>query len=731
MCAVLVIIYLLLDSGFAMLRSFSVFLRSIFCALVFAFFYLCVLLGCGQADTVASLREYNVHIVNPDYVGGLYDAHNNQYVIWGSDGVIATSTNGASWQQYSGGTAYTIRDVSVHENNMLAVGDSNTILESFDGGTSWQSAERSENSSDYLTALIRENGDKLAAGTNGQLLLKPAGQPQWHPVGLATPAVKALIEFNNTLIASGDNGFLATSKNGYEWQVLETNLTSSIGYLVSSSNHVVALAEQGDFLLFDEISQGWRLFDTKVQAPFSAAAFSDNGSELVIAAQNGQIVCGDLVTNTWQPSAVTLDTVAHGVSSVIYSSANKTFLLSGHSGMFATSVDAGKTWQATRVNASYGVQHLLFNTNSGQLVTFGRGGELHLSSGVGQPWQTVQENLSGYYRLSQAFNNHWLALGTVGEVVTAGIESDAQLSNNITPAWQMHDVQYPNPNTPPFFRSLISLPNNHLLAAGPTGAIMKSEDYGKSWRPVLWTPFDNNEAFTQLIYNAFNNSVIAIEAQGNFYISQNSGESWQSQQIQAPHRLWAGDVNPSNGVVVAVGQRGQIAVYNPANNNWAVQAIANIPDLYGSFYSASTQQFYLAGQSGSLIVGSAQGDNWQVVNTGTASALRNVSETPKGALIGFGGNQTILRKPPKSSAWQIVNGGPDGELRSLQVHPQTGQLFVIGSHGLLFSSLDDGVTWERIQLHTQAGFRGFALAENNRFLATGERLVVVDMPANQ
>ncbi|WP_185231809.1 YCF48-related protein [Teredinibacter franksiae] len=683
------------------------------------------LCACDMRASERNISAQGVFVVNPDYVGGIYDSEVDQYILWGSDGVISRSRDGVNWRQASGETPSTIRHIAVSGSQLLAVGDKNTLLESTDAGSTWVRVEQPSGSANYLVALIRRNGDKIIADSKGHIFLKALGVEEWQEVSIAASAITALAEHSDTLIASGENGFLATSKNGVKWQNVDTRLETSISHIIVGNTRVLALAAQGYFLLSNDGGNSWQAFHSEVSAPFSAAAFSADESVLVIAAQNGQTVFTDFENDSWQQGEVKFGGEALGVSDIIYDSEQKRFVAAGHSGLFAYSLDDGVSWVTERVNNSFGGQNLLFNPRLKQLVSYGKGGELHITSSTAYNWKTIQQNLAGYYRISHSLPRHWLAFGTVGEVVTAKHTIEGAYSGRAVVPWVSQAVDYPNKTTPPYYRSLLVLPNQHLLAAGPTGAIMRSVDEGLNWHPVLWTPFENNEAFTQLLYNPFNSTVLAVEADGRFYISANNGEAWQARLVETPYRLWQADVNPATGAVVVVGQNGQTAVYQADTNSWHDYKIPDAPDLYACFFSQASQAFFLAGEGGALYSGSANGKHWKRIDTEMKTALRGISETPSGHLLSFGQQQTILRKPSHADDWEVVHIGGRGELRALHRHPRTGELFIVGSHGLLLLSKDEGLTWENIPLNTHAGFRGLAV-NGNRLLLSGERLVLVD-----
>ena len=691
--------------------------------LVFFLLSTVMLLGCEKRGTIAQPVFPEPVIINSDYQGGVFDPLTQLYLIWGTDGVINRSKDGLIWEQSNTTASNTINQVRSYRNDsgrveLLAAGDNNTLLLSNDGGEHWHTIDAALPQSHYLDLLVRTSGDRLLVGTNGLLAVKKLHTEQWETYSLPnqTDLLSLYESPERQVYIGGENGFFAISADAVNWRFVDTNITSPIRGFFQHQQLIIAYADHGTFLQSQDGGSTWSTFNTSINAAFSSAAYSVNQNVIVMAAHNGEYIRSVDNGANWSVGKIQLDGQNTGISSLHFNSQTNQFLASGHNGMFAVSENAGIDWQVQRLPNTTSNQQLLFNLKSQILIAFGRGGQLSVSQNAGLAWQSISPYLGGYYRISHAFKDHWLTLGTVGEIGVASFNG----------SWSSLAVSYPNPNTPPQYRSLLELSDHELLAAGPTGAILKSTNQGMEWRAVFWSPFEHNEAFTQLIKNPFNNTILAVEAQGRFYRSPSNGESWQPMGLATEQRLWQGSVNPANGATVVVGERGAIVTLAADSSSWLLpQAVVNT-DLYGSLFDPVTQQFFVVGDNGVLLKGDAQAEHWRAIKLPTEAPLRRVVRSSPEVLLVFGGKQNIFRSEDGGQSWTLVNHGENGELRDAVVHSKSNTIFITGSHGLLLRSSDDGISWRAIALNTSASFRSLSFSDaQGEMLLTGERLLLL------
>lgn len=403
-----------------------------------------------------------------------------------------------------------------------------------------------------------------------------------------------------------------------------------------------------------------------------------------------------------------------------WSATLKRFIATGHGGKTALSDTHGKHWQVVPSRGATGaLHHLRLPLREERLIGFGRGGDLRTAlpeQAKALAWQPVTAPLDGYYRVLADTPSHWFALSGVGDIVLGK-----------TADYLRFRPTYPNPQTPPQLRTHLHLGKTTHLAAGPTGAILKSDDDGRSWRAVLWTDFAANHAFTQLLQNPVDQSLIALEASGRCFRSTDQGEHWQAlNAIGNPLPLWRAAAS-DRGTVIAVGQRGGIARLTAGSHTWQYQSAAPKADLYAVRYHTAEARFYAVGSEGTLVFSDDDGKRWQQITSPTTATLLDLAFTPTGTRLAFGQQQVILRAASQSNRWSQVRGPAAGELRrSLQPAPN-GYQVLIGNSGLVLVSDDDGRRWRRLPLGTNAAFRtGLYRPATHELILAGERLVVDD-----
>lgn len=676
------------------------------------------LMSCFAAASDAAL-------LNPDYSDGRYFADRQTAFIWGSDGVISASHDGLHWHQVNTPSLSPIRAVAADpasSTTYYAVGDNNTLLVTRDSGQQWKMLNTSLPAADFSSLVIRHNGQLLIAGTNG-LLATSQNLSTWQPLSLKEKnSQRLLIHETRTgaLLLAGSNGLLARSENATDWKLLTSGAGHSFLGFREFNSLLVLLAEQGRLLLSTDDGHSWRATKIPVAATLSDAAFNPGINTLMISAHTGDYFVSTDTGETWQRGQLNHNGQPTGISSVNWLDKRQQFVATGHNGMTAVANQLAQNWQTQPLPQSTNNHQFIYLQHSQRLIAFGRGGELWAASGKKNQalqWQHITPYLGGYYRIAGFSQAHFFALGGAGERVWGQKSS-----------WSLEQPDYPNANTPPNFRSLLHQGTHTFLATGPTGAIMQSTDAGEHWSPVLWTPFENNHAFTQLLANPVRNDILAMEAEGRFFVSKTQGQSWMPDFIDTPARLWQAAINPATGDTVAVGQQGQLAFRGGKTGQWELITAPVKVDLYAIGYSAHHQSYFATGDSGTLLR-SPDGRHWKQVFLPTTSKLLGFFTTATNHLIVFGQQQTILHSTDGGDHWQSVHSNTDGELRKVIVRPGSNQLYLIGNQGLLLSSNDEGHSWKNIPLYTRAAFRDAVFnGDGSQLFLTGEKLVLLNTP---
>jgi hypothetical protein len=170
---------------------------------------------------------------------------NDTFVLVGSGGSIATSSDGITWGIKSPGFSQTLRAVTYGDGFFLAVGDQGMTTSSTNNGESWTNATYFSTS---FRAATFGNGIFVIAGENGTLmsattpLVFPAFTLRTSNFGSST--INGLAYGNGVFVAVGLGGRVTTSTDGITWTAVTSFTTLNLNavsfqdglFLIASNN---------------------------------------------------------------------------------------------------------------------------------------------------------------------------------------------------------------------------------------------------------------------------------------------------------------------------------------------------------------------------------------------------------------------------------------------------------------------------------------------------------------
>lgn len=699
----------------------SAFIRLCFWLLIFAIY------GCSEKSAVPDqVIQYTPEVINPDYTGALIEPQTGAIFVWGSDGVIRRSMDGAAWDFIATGTTTTLNKIRGNSDTLIAVGEQGTVLHSANQGRAWQniSVDTAANlkSLDYSAKHQRW----FAAGTEGTLLRSDDGV-QWQKIvlgrGLDMLDIEAFFVSPETqrLLIGGSRGLYGFSDDGGDsWQVMQLDLDTPLSHFYHFNKILIATSAYGKILISRDDGDSWQLIETDGQAFFNSGVFDTEHNVFVLVSHNGKVLRTADNAATWQLIDAPFHGIANYLSSVTFDEHQKSLMAFGHYGTHLVSRDGGLSWASQPKLASTPFEDVVILPDAQTYLGFGRGGLLATSKNRGVQWQNHQAPLDVYWRIATVSSRGtWLLAGELGYMLR---------STDQGKQWQLLDMPYTNPMTPPTFRAMIEEPQSTaLIAAGPTGTIVRSTDDGATWKEVHYTAFDEGEAFTDLLIDAVHQHIIAVEADGRHYFSKDQGATWTPSRINTDRKFWHGSVlnYDERSVILLTGQAGVAALSRDGGESWQSINTNTHADLFGSFADPVRHQLFLAGAQGTLLRSQNDGNSWQNITLPTQSDLRRMTIDPKtNALLVFGGDGVILRSDNKGDTWQQIESSTTQELREATVEPGTRNLLVTGRDGKIIRSQDGGLTWAALPTHTASHFRSMTVDPNHgALIAVGERIV--------
>jgi photosystem II stability/assembly factor-like uncharacterized protein len=678
----------------------------------------------ADASPIDLASRYRAEVINPTLSGGLRMPQSDTLLLWGSDGAIWRSEKPGQWTRAHTRIDADLRAMAANADGsvLIAVGEHGAILRSTDGGRSWSSLPSALSTEDLRAVVHHGPGNVwIAAGAGASILRSLDDGRSWSAVPSAlrlTFETLASDPSSDTLLIGGEDGVIGLSKDqGATWRLTRIEMpgerTPIAGFHRLDADVLVARSAYGRVLVSRNRGESWQLHETGARGFFTSGAVARDQT-LWLATHTGEL---------WRSSQgkdfhrVTLD-LEQGdryISSVHYDPNTEAIIIVGHGGLLARARGRGTDWQQVALPEAN--LETLIGGATGRYVASGEGGLIMESLDAGVRWQTVSPALNHTLREVVALPDAstFVAVGALGAVLRS-MDGGGR--------WRSVDVRYPNANAPPTLRALhIDVSSGALLAAGPPGTIMRSIDSGTSWRLQHWRPLEAEEAFPWLLDTAGNRSVVALEARGKFYVSHDSGASWQRRAVKTDREFWHGATLHTREVSVVAGQKGVAAVSRDRGASWQV-VDTDVPiDLYGSFADERTAAFFLMGNEGVLLRSTDLGQTWQRLASGVTSALRRMLRVPNGsALLAFGAHGAIIRSEDGIS-WRAVRSSTASELRKSILERDTGNIILVGEHGAAIISRDSGSTWQALATNTRRDFRGAAIDARGRLVAVGERIV--------
>lgn len=695
------------------------------CAIIVA-----LVIGYSMSPNAISTPSYRAVIIDPDIAGGMVEPTTGDLLLWGSDGVVQRSRDGEVWQQASTPTTAELTDMAANStgDRLMAVGHQGTVLTSTDGGTSWQAVEGLTTEVTFTAVLyVPQTATWLAAGHGGTLAFSHANEPtRWVA---STSSIQdnifdlLLIPNTDTLLFGGENGLLGVSHDGgHNWSIVPPEMSTPITAFHQVNEFILGLSAEGKIALSRDAAHSWQLLETGQKIHFNDVAYDPGHDTIVVASSGGTVLVGSAGGTAWRLIDVPYDDYLNYLTRVVFDTAEQRLLAFGLFGTVAQSSDGGQTWAPLPSGHREHNKVVLQQPASGTWVSAGVRGFRASNRDLSAAWTVQQANLDFYWR--DAVQTPDGAITVVGELGKILQSTDSGAS------WRYVPVTYPDANTPPSYRAIRYNPAaKTVFAAGPTGLVMRSDDFGQQWTVAYYAPFDTGEAFADLEIDPHRQTLFALEAFAGPYFSPDAGKSWQRTPIRDERQFWHASLlaTTKRSVAIAVGQAGLMALSHDGGARWQLQAPSALAgeDLYGSFADTLTGHLFVLGQGGLLLRSPDDGATWQRLATHTEAALRHMTREPKrGALLVSGEEGTLLRSTDHGATWSGLATPASDELRDFFIEPGSNNLLVIGRQGMVMRSQDAGATWQVLPSHTQKHLRYAVVAQKSGdFIAFGERIV--------
>ncbi|MFJ4396811.1 WD40/YVTN/BNR-like repeat-containing protein [Pseudomonas sp. NPDC089396] len=251
------------------------------------------------------------------------------------------------------------------------------------------------------------------------------------------------------------------------------------------------------------------------------------------------------------------------------------------------------------------------------------------------------------------------------------------LSDDQGRTWQQATVE---PQRNLSLTGITALTAAHLVAVGQDGWIVRSTDGGSTWQEVQY----DAEAGEPLLgaWAASDEQVFVFGSYGRFYRSDDGGQHWQAEAVDVDRSHLNAMDGDREGRRLVVGEQGLVLRSSDHGQHWHA-----LPKFYnGSLFGVarlSADSWVAYGMRGHVFVTHDFGSHWQGVDTGSLQPLYGHVQLPDHAgvlIVGAGSSWVRLDGQGK-----LLGSGRQpglGTLTSAMVM-QDGQVRVAGERGVM------------------------------------------------
>jgi len=254
-----------------------------------------------------------------------------------------------------------------------------------------------------------------------------------------------------------------------------------------------------------------------------------------------------------------------------------------------------------------------------------------------------------------------------------------------------------------------------LLFAAGSGLAVAQENTADDWA----FPARLAEKSLLLDMDTTGQQAIAVGERGHVLVSTNGGESWTQAAVPTRRMLCAVDIVDENLVWVA-GHDAIILHSRDGGQNWSRQYYA--PEVEAPLFDIwfeNSQHGIAVGAYGLFLETFDGGHNWQSRSLSDEGPHHfALAESPAGILYLAGEFGTIFTSTDQGRSWQICNSPYHGSFFGVLVLRDESVL-VFGLRGNLYRSTDHGNSWQQIDTGTTAALTAGAQRTDGTVIIVG------------
>lgn len=588
--------------------------------------------------------------------------------------LISFSQNDWIWQNPlpQGNVLFDI--FAINNQTFVAVGANATIMETTNGGSTWDISSASAGRTVNLRSLHHKNSVTYSAGDSGTIIKKTLGG---KPILQKTPTSNKLSDVffvnDNFGCAAGDSGtLLRTTNGGTLWSLITIDKSFSpkkiffpslsTGYIVGNNGKILKTSNGG--IAWDTVASGTR-------NDFESVFFVNDSIGWAV----GKLIV--LKTTDGGKNWVNQFRFALGTD-VHFTSLNTGYVTTSNGVLFKTT-NGGGTWTTDTIAANQSIKSISFaDANNGWV-------------------------LSDFVKLRKTTN-----AGTIWNLISKG---------NIE---QIRDVFFTDTSTG--------------WAVGEAGTIMRTTNSGENWALLNRTTNDNLNSIA--VNTTPDKQVVSgciVGDSGRLLRTIDNGVSWSDIPPLTNQNL--NSVFNIAETYWAVGNNAIVLKSVDGGQNWLVKNIPDTTDLNSVFF-INADTGWSVGKLGLIYKTTDGGENWKRIVSIFKNELFDVYFINDTTGWFVGANKTILKTNCGGNcleidsiavqSYQISPAPTRTNYYSVKfANDSTG--WIVGSGGVILKTINAGKKWflsqsPTLNLYTSAEFKseniGWVVGSNGTILKT-------------
>lgn len=369
-------------------------------------------------------------------------------------------------------------------------------------------------------------------------------------------------------------------------------------------------------------------------------------------------------------------------------------------GDVAETTDAGATW--TTGFGGSGVTNLIAAStlDGGTILGAGGSGSLWKTVDAGRSWRATKSGAVPFYGICQISPTTALAVGGDGTVLRSGNGGDS---------WE-------KVNTDPVGRHLIAVscgPDGLSVAVGTEGYVVKSLDSGRTWEEL---PSPTGAMLSAVAFRDPATGYAAGEG-GLFLETGNGGETWTIRVLDSLG-FYRGLRIDGAGMTL-VGNDGQMWKAGGAGMDWT-RTETGTPVFLAATARFGNASEIAVGNGGLILQSTDNGATWSQRSRGSPKAIIGMEVLSPSSWVAFGIGGLVMRTSDAGESWTEWTAEAEYGFLAGDFHGDNKGLLT-GYAGIIMRTEDGGDTWAQA-VSGVSGLRldGVAWADSSTAVAVGE-----------